>query len=159
VPLRLLSQGAHFLSLRTYLYRRLVIPPAANRRTLMKAFSLVLVLVLMALTASTVGKSQVAPPATATPVTFFADTFTEASNTNLTSHTSDSGASWTVNIDGGGPGPIVEGGTGVLIPLSVANWATVTANVTPPSADYDVDSTLKIYDNALVSGQFAVYRP
>ena len=106
---------------------------------------LVLCIVTFLLTAGAL--LQVPTPVEATTATFFVDTFTETSNTYLTSHVSDSGVSWTINIDGEGSEPIVEGGTGVMIPLSVGAWATLTANVTPPSADYDVDGTLKIYDN------------
>ncbi len=72
----------------------------------------------------------------------YTDTFTEGSNTVLTSHTPDSGGTWTGLLDttAGASVPTVFSATGVLSPSANSNSNRVASTVswTPATADYDV---------------------
>jgi len=71
----------------------------------------------------------------------FQDTFTEASDTDLASHTPDTGTGWTVdeNTTGGVPRVIAAEDICQLTIDTNSARVIVTADDTPSSADYDVE--------------------
>ena len=67
------------------------------------------------------------------------DTFTEGSDTLLTSHTSDSGHTWTVQTGSTGNGNVVASTDNVKD--NAGNAPNVYSSVTPASAEYDIEMT------------------
>jgi hypothetical protein len=72
------------------------------------------------------------------------DTFTEASDTTLISHTSDSGHSWTKNQ---GNNLTVLASGDYLYNAAPSNTSKYTLGVTPASAEYDVQATVTASGN------------
>jgi len=75
----------------------------------------------------------------ASPGSFLLDTFTDASNTEITSHTGETGATWTLQSGYSPASPSKIDASGRL--YSVANGAYRASGV-PSSADYYVEATL-----------------
>ena len=72
--------------------------------------------------------------------TIFDDTFTESSDTDLVSHTSDSGHTWTEISSNASTKARVFAATDVCSPSANVNDSNIgyTADVTPSTAEYDV---------------------
>lgn len=82
---------------------------------------------------------------------FLNDAFTEASNTALTSHTSDSGHTWSAQAST----MTVLGGTGYVSGDSGITAAFQISSVTPPAAEYDVTIVCQHSANAGNEGVLA----
>lgn len=74
---------------------------------------------------------------------FVSDTFTDTAGTNLSSHTGETGASWTIHTDGGGNGALLISDANRLRCSALGvNTATALyyASGTPSGADYSVEA-------------------
>ena len=84
------------------------------------------------------------------PSDFVTDTFTETSDTNITSHTGELGATWTVHPDAGyGSTATVHGATDRLFTVNVTT--AFFASGTPPSADYSVCADVFAHSNIAIN--------
>lgn len=72
---------------------------------------------------------------------FVSDTFTETSDTDLTSHTGETGASWTL-ANGYSDSPVVNGANDVCMSGDSAS-AAAYASGEPATAEYDVEADVK----------------
>jgi len=86
---------------------------------------------------------------------FLNDTFTEASATNVTSHTPESGGAWSLQSGFASPVPVIGAGTGRMAFDSAAYAVIGKVSATPPSADYTVTATGKIQASANLVGAVA----
>lgn len=72
---------------------------------------------------------------------FVNDTFTEASDTNLQSHTGETGATWTLHPSYSGT--MLVNGSLDRVYLNTAAAAAYTSSGVPPSADYCVEAPIR----------------
>ena len=79
-------------------------------------------------------------------VEFVSDSFTEASDTTLASHSPETGGAWD-RIYGGTNECIVAGGLGYVSGANTSNLSPYVNVATPPSADYQVRGLLASADN------------